>query len=76
MCAGCGLGIGEVDGLIETMRAAGRHKSRDELFEAWVDTYEDDERRLQAMAYGAKTWPNSNRRCYREFFQVRVRAAA
>ena len=49
MCAGCGLGVGEVGELIETMRAAGRHKTRDELFEAWVDTYEDEERRLQAM---------------------------
>ena len=36
-------------GLIETVRAAGRHKTRDELFEAWVDTYDDEERRLQAM---------------------------
>ena len=49
LCAGCGLGAGEVDGLIETMRAAGRHRTRAELFEAWVDTYKDEERRLQAM---------------------------
>ena len=35
--------------LIVTMKAAGRHKTRDELFEAWVDTYDDEGERLEAM---------------------------
>ena len=49
LCEGCGLGVGEVDELIETMRAAARHKRGDELFGAWADTYEDAGPRLQAM---------------------------
>ncbi len=47
---GRGLRPGEVDGLIVTMQAAGEHKTRDELFQVWLDTYEDDEEgRLQAL---------------------------
>ena len=49
LCSECGLTAGEVDGLIDTIRAAGEHKTRDELFEAWLDTYEDEAERLQAM---------------------------
>ncbi len=49
LCSECGLTAGEVDGLIETMQAAGEHKTRDELFEAWLDTYEDEEERFRAL---------------------------
>ena len=32
------------------MQAAGEHKTRDELFQVWLDTYENDEEaRLQAL---------------------------
>ncbi len=49
LCAECGLTAGEVDGLIETMQAAGERKTRDELFEVWLDTYEVETERVQVM---------------------------
>ena len=50
LCEGCGIEVAEVDWLIETMQTDGEHKTRDELFQVWLDTHEDDEEgRLQPL---------------------------